>query len=210
MVATISLLVHGTLASACTSSAGLLDCTLSVSEGVLQLPFGINVTTRLYNGMAPGPVVTAAPGDRVRLLVRNRLGPTTATSSGPMSTMREPNTTNLHVHGIYADATQDNTFVAVLPGHDRLYEYTLHPSSGSALYFYHPHYDGSSGLQLNGGMAGAFVVADPAQEQSLAPAAIATRLLLIQSFNFDPSHADYILTQLANGGTSTMAPRLRQ
>ena len=61
------------LSLGCTSREGELSCTLQITEGVVNLPFGVRLTTRLYNGSFPGPVLTAAPGDRVRLLIQNRL-----------------------------------------------------------------------------------------------------------------------------------------
>ena len=45
-----------------------------------------------------------------------------------------------------------------------MYNYKLNPSSGSELLWFHPHFDGSSFLQLTNGLAGAFEIVDPEQE----------------------------------------------
>ena len=57
------------------SVGGWLNYTLVVQAGILQLPRGISFSTRLYNGRIPSPILRATPGDRVRLLVQNELGP---------------------------------------------------------------------------------------------------------------------------------------
>ena len=102
------------------SAGGVLDYTLRVEAGVWRLPHNISFRTRLYNGLAPSPVLWASPGDRVRLTVVNALGddaPTTASIG-----YREANTTNLHLHGVYDDAVHDNTFARIHPGEERTCE----------------------------------------------------------------------------------------
>ena len=122
----------------------------------------IRFQTRLYNSLLPSPILYARPGDRVRLLLRNALGPDVAS---PMNDalgrgFRQANTTNLHLHGIYDDAVHDDTFARVGPGQEKLYEYSLHPRSGTTLIYYHPHADGSTTMQSVGGMGGVLVIED--------------------------------------------------
>ena len=190
---------------------GWLNYTLTVEAGVWHLPRrGISFRTRLYNGRAPSPVLYGRPGDRVRLLVRNRLGPDKPTPINDALRLgfREANTTNLHLHGIHDDAYHDDSFARIHPGEERLYEYTLAADSGTTLMYYHPHADGSTTLQSFGGMGGALVVEDDAQEAALGLPAYATRTLLLQALQLDSSKPDYISTQLSNGGTSGMSPSL--
>ena len=104
----------------------ILDVTLCVSVGTWRLPHGISLTTRLYNGTAPGPTLYASPGDRLHIRLQNRLGPNTPSandnaSSGPG--FRQANTTSLHLHGIYEDAYHDDTFTPVRPSEERAYGY---------------------------------------------------------------------------------------
>jgi FtsP/CotA-like multicopper oxidase with cupredoxin domain len=133
---------------------GWLNHTLTVEAGVWHLPRGISFHTRLYNGAAPSPVLWAAPGDRLRLTVRNRLGADVPAPDHALGS-RQANTTNLHLHGVYDDAVHDNTFARVHPGEERTYEYLLSKASGSSLIYYHPHADGATALQSFGGMGGA-------------------------------------------------------
>ena len=191
------------------SVSGWLNVTLRVEMGMWRLPLGIQFRTRLYNGLAPGPILWAAPGEQVRILIQNRLEPNNAsTTDAHQIGFRHANTTNLHLHGIYDDARHDDTFARVAPGEDRMYEYTLHAGSGSTLLYYHPHVDGATSLQSLGGMGGALVIADAKQEAAMDLPLATDRVLVLQALSFDPHSPDYILTQLANGGTSTLDPQL--
>ena len=82
---------------------GWLNHTLTVEAGVWHLPHGISFHTRLYNGVVPSPVLWAAPGDRLRLTVRNQLGADVPAPDHALG-FRQANTTNLHLHGVYDDA----------------------------------------------------------------------------------------------------------
>ena len=184
------------------SAGGVLDYTLRVDSGVWRLPHNISFRTRLYNGLAPSPVLWASPGDRVRLTVVNALGadaPTTASIG-----YREANTTNLHLHGIRDSVEHDDTFARVRPGEQKVYDFRLDATSGTTLMLYHPHADGSTSLQSFGGMGGALVVEDAAQEDALSLPVVASRVALLQVLNFDPTAPDYVVAMLQNGDTSAM------
>lgn len=147
---------------------GWLNVTLRVDMTTWSIPFrGISFQTRAYNGTVPGPHLRVSPGDKVRVLVQNRLGanPAGHDCHAPDSILgRGPNSTNLHLHGIYDSPLHDNTFLCISPHEDQLYEYTIDARAGTSSLFYHPHFDGSSGMQLYGGMYGAFEVIDKQQE----------------------------------------------
>ena len=197
-------------ADACTTAPGSneVTCTLRVEEGVWQLPHGIRFRTRLYNGVAPGPPIVVAPGDRLSVHLRNELGPNApSVNDGKSIGFRSANTTILHIHGIYDDSLNDDTFTPVLPGEEKVYEYRIHPDTGSSLLWYHPHHEGSSLLQSIGGMAGAFIIADATQDALLgfdAP----RRLLVLQSLHFDPASSDNLEKVALNDGCSMLGPRV--
>ena len=116
------------------SAPRVLNVTLRVEPGVWRLPRGIRLLTRLYNGVAPGPTLHASPGDTLRILIQNRLGPDTPCANDAIHVgFRAANTTNLHLHGIHDSAEHDDTFARVHPGEERLYEYSLHRQAGSSL-----------------------------------------------------------------------------
>ena len=94
-----------------------------------------------YNGTTPGPTIEVVEGDRVRLLVTNRL--------------REP--TTIHWHGIILPSAMDGvgglSQPDIRPGETYLYEFTLRQHG---THMYHPHADELT--QMAYGMMGMFIV----------------------------------------------------
>ena len=94
-----------------------------------------------YNGQTPGPTIEAVEGDRVRLIIENRL----------------PERTSMHWHGILLPNGMDG--VAGLnqphidPGERYAYEFTLR-QNGTQMY--HPHSDEMTQMAL--GMMGFFII----------------------------------------------------
>ncbi len=94
-----------------------------------------------YNGLTPGPTIEAVEGDRVRILVTNRL----------------PEPTSVHWHGIYLpngmDGVSGLTQRPIKPGDTFRYEFTLRQHG---TYMYHPHADEM--VQMALGMMGFFII----------------------------------------------------
>lgn len=94
-----------------------------------------------YNGTSPGPTIEAVEGDRVRLIVTNRL----------------PEHTTIHWHGLILPNGMDGvgglTQSAIAPGETYVYEFTLRQSG---TFMYHPHADEM--VQMAMGMMGMFIV----------------------------------------------------
>jgi FtsP/CotA-like multicopper oxidase with cupredoxin domain len=94
-----------------------------------------------YNGLTPGPTIEAVEGDRVRLLVTNRL----------------PERTSVHWHGALLPNGMDGvaglTQPHIEPGETYAYEFTLR-QQGTLLY--HPHSDEM--VQIALGMMGFFII----------------------------------------------------
>ena len=113
-----------------------------VAEPVLrELAPGMSVKCWGYNGETPGPTIEAVEGDRVRILVTNRL----------------PEATSIHWHGILLPNGMDGVSglnqPAILPGETFVYEFVLR-QHGTQMY--HPHADEM--LQMAVGMMGLFVI----------------------------------------------------
>lgn len=109
-----------------------------------------------YNGSTPGPTIEAVEGDRVRILVTNRL----------------PEPTTAHWHGILLPNGMDGigglNQPPIMPGETWVYEFTLRQHG---TYMYHPHADEMT--QLAFGMMGLFIVhprvpADPPVDRDYA------------------------------------------
>jgi manganese oxidase len=94
-----------------------------------------------YNGQSPGPTIEAVEGDRVRILVTNKL----------------PEPTSVHWHGVILPNGMDGvgglTQPHILPGETYAYEFTL-KQHGTQMY--HPHSDEM--VQMAMGMQGFFVI----------------------------------------------------
>ncbi|MEK6375946.1 MAG: copper oxidase [Acidobacteriota bacterium] len=94
-----------------------------------------------YNGMSPGPTIEAFEGDRVRLLVTNKL----------------PEGTSIHWHGVILPNGMDGvtglTQPKIGPGETFAYEFTL-KQTGTLMY--HPHFDEM--VQIAMGMQGFFII----------------------------------------------------
>ncbi len=94
-----------------------------------------------YNGQVPGPQIRVRIGDRVRIVLRNKLEESTA----------------MHFHGLLVPNNMDGvpgiTQPLVEPGQSFTYEFTVR-NSGS--HMYHSHMNGA--LQIPSGLLGAFIV----------------------------------------------------
>lgn len=92
-----------------------------------------------YNGTMPGPAIEAVEGDRVRIVVHNKL----------------PESTTVHWHGlelpIGMDGADNLTQEPIKPGRSFVYEFTLHQNG---TFFYHSH----GAMQQAIGMVGLFIV----------------------------------------------------
>ncbi|KAJ3027651.1 UNVERIFIED_CONTAM: hypothetical protein HDU68_003409 [Siphonaria sp. JEL0065] len=185
---------------AATSSNGVLNINLTV------VPFRfigyINYTTRAYsyNGQTavPGPTWVCNPGDTVTVTLINNLTANAASDPDTMSamnTMHNPNTTNLHTHGLHVDPQVDNVFVTVSPGGKWTYSYKIPTDQPAGLYWYHAHRHGSSAMQVMGGLIGAIYVnpttaqvASSADYQYLAR--LSRTLLVLQHFSITSANTN--------------------
>ena len=94
-----------------------------------------------YNGSTPGPTIEAVEGDRVRILVTNKL----------------PEPTSVHWHGLLLpngmDGVSGLTQKHIEPDETYSYEFTLRQHG---TYMYHPHSDEM--VQMALGMMGFFII----------------------------------------------------
>jgi manganese oxidase len=102
---------------------------------------GLEVNCWGYNGTTPGPTIEAFEGDRVRILVTNRL----------------PAGTSVHWHGVVLPNGMDGVSglnqPKINPGETYAYEFTLQ-QTGTLMY--HPHFDEMTQIAL--GMQGFFII----------------------------------------------------
>ena len=120
---------------------GVKEFRLTAEPLVREFASGMNVNCWGYNGSTPGPTIEAVEGDRVRLLVTNKL----------------PEHTTVHWHGILLPAGMDGVGGLnqphIKPGETYVYEFTLRQHG---TYMYHPHAD--EALQMALGMFGFLII----------------------------------------------------
>src|SRR5260370_17304982 len=106
-----------------------------------ELGPGMVINAWGYNGQTPGPTIEAVEGDRVRILVTNKL----------------PEATSVHWHGVLVRSGMDGVSglnqPKIEPGETYAYEFTLH-QHGTQMY--HPHADETTQMAL--GMEGFFII----------------------------------------------------
>ena len=120
---------------------GVKEFHLVAEEIEHEIAPGCKIKAWGYNGTTPGPTIEAVEGDRVRLLVTNRL----------------PEGTTVHWHGIILPSGMDGvgglSQPHIEPGETYAYEFTLQQHG---THMYHPHADENTQMAL--GMMGMFII----------------------------------------------------
>lgn len=108
----------------------------------------VQVGAYTYNGTVPGPLIRLTAGERVRVIVENRL----------------PEATSVHWHGLQIDNAQDGaayvTQSPIQPGETFFYEWTVPNTPGT--FFYHSHFQADRQQAL--GLYGALIIDPPAAQ----------------------------------------------
>ncbi len=148
---------------------GLVEAAFDAMPAGASL-LGRRVPMWLYGGRFPGPLLTVAEGETLRLRFGNRL----------------PHFTNLHFHGMHVPPTgrADNIYVQIPPGERFTYVWTA--GKGEAgFYWYHPHCHEHVARQMWFGLAGPIVIRGPIDEMpELAMAD--ERLVVLRDVAFGP------------------------
>ncbi|WP_207215748.1 multicopper oxidase family protein [Pseudolysobacter antarcticus] len=120
---------------------GVKEFHLTAEEVEHEFAPGCKAKCWGYNGSTPGPTIEAVEGDRIRILVTNKL----------------PEHTSVHWHGILLPSGMDGvgglSQPDILPGETYAYEFTLRQHG---THMYHPHADEMT--QMAVGMMGMFII----------------------------------------------------
>lgn len=136
------------------------------SNGSLYDPWTLRedeVELRSYTGSGakPGdfvaPVIRVAPGQRLNVLLDNKLEPCSDKQRKEHLCF---NDTNLHTHGLWVSPSgnSDNVLVSIAPGTKFQYRYDIPTDHPAGTFWYHPHHHGAGFVQVGSGMAGALIV----------------------------------------------------
>jgi blue copper oxidase len=144
--------------------------TLNVQTGTKQFFVNNNTPTYGYNGNILGPTLFINEGDSVTLHVKNTLSVSTT----------------VHWHGLHVAAMNDGgPHQLILPGG------TWSPSfkvrNEAATFWYHPHGEGKTEIQVSRGLAGMLIVRDKTERAYNLPRRYKTDdfPLIVQSKAFD-------------------------
>ncbi|EFN51648.1 hypothetical protein CHLNCDRAFT_139835 [Chlorella variabilis] len=141
-----------------------ISITLVDAEAQIEGPPGsspsLRATVKLWRNEGTGdinscgPTVRVHPGDVFQVALRNELRPSVGgeeelEGEDTLNELRLPQTTNLHLHGVYSDPGPseeeaehgvpynggDNVFVRLDPGEQQTYTYSVPPNHMPGLYW---------------------------------------------------------------------------
>ena len=135
---------------------------------------------RTYRKKLTGPTIRVRAGDRVRILLENSLEKPTDIKNTPVGDI-----TNLHTHGLHISPTgnSDNVLLSIEPENNFQFQFDIPADHPAGTFWYHPHRHGSTELQVEGGMAGAFIIEGDIDEVPAIKAA-KDQLFLVQQLPF--------------------------
>eukprot|EP00611_Tribonema_gayanum_P002889 TRINITY_DN1220_c0_g1_i3.p1 TRINITY_DN1220_c0_g1~~TRINITY_DN1220_c0_g1_i3.p1 ORF type:complete len:972 (-),score=219.71 TRINITY_DN1220_c0_g1_i3:2995-5910(-) len=141
--------------------------------------------TRAFNKL--NPTIRMKPCGKYRLTLKNKLTGWGDPVAGDANVFKDPQHTNLHVHGLHisGESPADNVIdVDIGPGQEYTYEYEIPCDHAGGLYFYHAHHHGSTTVQAGGGAVGLLVIDENPVYEGVKPLGLsdmAERLLLIEA-----------------------------
>ncbi|HEV7887571.1 MAG TPA: multicopper oxidase family protein [Acidimicrobiales bacterium] len=173
------------------------DITLVAQQAEVPIRPGAPTTMWTYNGTFPGPTIRRPSGQPTRVTVVNQL----PASTGELT---------LHHHGAHASSADDGQPMDLLipTGGSRRYDYEMteagEPERG-ALQWYHDHRMDVTGRNVWMGLAGMFIVDDPAEaviDAQLPNGAYDVPLMVVdRSFNGDNQIPYTFTSEGVNGDT---------
>ena len=162
----MELLIAAMMAGAAVPPPADYRFEISRARGVLYNPWTqsddeVELRSFVGSGAKPGdfvaPVIRVAPGQRLNVLIDNRLE---ACSDLQRKRHLCFNDTNLHTHGLWVSPSgnSDNVLVSIAPGERFQYAYDIPADHPAGTFWYHPHRHGNGFVQVGSGMAGALIV----------------------------------------------------
>jgi len=125
-------------------------------------------TLQTLSGSYLGPVIRLRRGQQVRVRFANQLGEDSI----------------VHWHGLdVPDSADGHPRLAIGPGQEYVYDFTVTNRAGT--YWYHPHPHMRTGAQVYQGLAGLLLVSDDDEEALGLPSGAAELLCVLQDRRFD-------------------------
>lgn len=144
---------------------------LVATNATVAIGGGEVTNAETYNGMMPGPIFLARPGDTARIHLTNQLVDHHIT----------------HWHGLVVDHQNDGHPINEVAANGT-YSYEFPIVQRASLNFYHPHTHGLTGEQVALGMAGGFLIKDDEEIALPLPPSDREIPLVIRDASLDNSH----------------------
>jgi len=163
--------------------------TMTMRAGLVKVHRDLPTTVVWgFDGLFPGPTIRATAGQSVVIRHVSRL-PDTHPMAGSSTAMMYP---SVHLHGAHV-APQDDGHPrdAIGPGGFRDYSYPNRQRGATMLY--HDHSHGQTGLHVYYGLAGAYLIDDPAEHSLGLPRGDYDLPLMIQDRVFNPDGSFHYL-----------------
>ena len=127
------------------------------------------IQSRVHNYSLPSPTIYMKRGNKYYIKLINNLGPESSTNPTINNVIKDPNTTNLHTHGLHisGESPGDNVYIKINPGNEYTYEYNIPCDHSGGTMWYHPHHHGSTYSQVGQGCAGALIIEDDKEFEGL-------------------------------------------
>ncbi len=152
---------------------------------------GCETRLRNYNGQLVGTTIRVKPGDTINLNLKNMLPIDHTPPPEDINTPHNFNVTNFHTHGLHVSPSgnSDNVLIAVNPQTSWKVEISIPKNHPTGTFWYHAHVHGSTALQVSSGMAGAIIIENPDDPNSLDSLpeikAAKDQTLLLQQISYD-------------------------
>jgi len=145
---------------------------INIRSGRAQMRAGASTPIVGFNGIAPGPTIVATRGRSVQVTQQNDW----------------TEELSIHNHGHKVDAASDgHPTDYVLPGDAKVYTYPNDQNAGT--YWYHDHTMDVTGPHVYAGLAGFYIIKDPAEDALGLPEGAYDIPLLIQDKKFNSDNS---------------------
>jgi FtsP/CotA-like multicopper oxidase with cupredoxin domain len=159
------------------------DVTLNAVEADIQVLAGQRTRMWTFNGTFPGPTIRRPTGQQTRIIVNNQL-----------NNIAPPRELTVHNHGSHTAPINDGWPCGffINPGGSRTYTHPLRESDTAnptgnergTTQWYHDHRVDFTGRNVWMGLAGFFIIDDPADPQTLPSGAFDVPLMIVdRQFN---------------------------
>jgi suppressor of ftsI len=185
------------------SRNGVLAVTLTQAPARITVA-GSTFTSNVFNGQYIPPVLKMQRGDRLELLLVNRIDKADVQIDGPQET-------NLHYHGMVVPpvAPGDDVFLQVDTGATYDYRWQVPNDHAQGTHWYHPHAHGLVEPQILSGMSGMLVIDGLIRQHYPAYLGLVERHLLLKDIvlpGADPAAPNTKTINGLLGGTLRLQP----